>query len=461
MATGYVEISPATDDAPFALKATLTATGGSWPTATYSFLLIAWDDPQEQDPEQARFLNNAWGVTPATASGLGPAVIDGVTTGAGDNDIVTISWTPPRRRPDHYALYVQQAATYDLTNPGTRLTPEGTTQNGYIPGWATSVALTAKTNFLETRSARIKTINTNTSYVVYGNHALYLYQGASVNAYDGDGGSGVTAHTLDGGFPDLAIDTGGADTITTAYEGATRSTANWLQYELGLFKLETGTGLSLNAGVRLSLLTDMQAETRQSQGRDYNGRNVPLAYTTDDEITKIVFQCTHGGIAQIVSGAWTESSAAAGLATLHRWRRNRIPLLFTITTSGSQSNLNIARGVIQDINEWGHSHVQGNQRIEITVDIDRTYNSFQSAPLKRYAISAVQTSPGRFTIDGDHRKDFPEGAKLFVRGSTGNTNSAFFAVSSTELSSGNTRIYVTTTPVAGMADATLELIDVP
>jgi len=105
-----------TDDDPV----TADGAAGSWTANTYSFLVAAWYYDDETDTEYAGWSNGIqanWN-----------------NVSVGNNEIVHINWTQAGKRPHHYSVYFQQAAAYDLTDPGTKVAEiDGSLSSADIP----------------------------------------------------------------------------------------------------------------------------------------------------------------------------------------------------------------------------------------------------------------------------------------------------------------------------------------
>lgn len=166
-------------DAPFAIQATAAGAAGSWAAETYSFLLVAWDSADETDDEYARCVN--WGAQ-LSSGVIYPSVYNGLVVTA--NQTVTLTWTAPRRRPHHYAVYVQTAATYGFEDNGSKILPAAANRvNGDIPGWATSVVLPNSTHVQRSRQVPADASAVDDSYRVNGNRFIGLHAGTVVSPY--------------------------------------------------------------------------------------------------------------------------------------------------------------------------------------------------------------------------------------------------------------------------------------
>jgi hypothetical protein len=415
-------------------------------TARYFFLLVAWDDPKEEDWHRARYLNQKLSLgtilsTPPTSLHLSRSV-EAFAPGAGDDDIITLTWAAPRHLPHHYTVYYQMrepaSSGFDIGEIGTKIRPSsGTTQALEIPKWATSAVFGDPTAVTESRWAAVAATSTNTYYEVHGNHAVHLFSFAPYQIFP----NGATGNTS--GVP-LTRFVGGAERTRIPVSSTTASQKE-IAYTHGPVSF---SGQSVTGGpvVALSLVTGFEPEWRDQHGMSYNGRNVELAYAGGADIGRVVVQCTHGGLSfddnensQLVnSGA---GSGGEALAYLHKCLHDKIKLLVGYTTSGSEVFTNEGYVCsVERINELGLTAIQANQRIEIELKIESIERSLYE--YGEYRISAADTGvndAGYFTVVGDKRAFFPAGTRFEVRDSTG--NDGLYYVRSSSLSSSNTRIY--------------------
>jgi hypothetical protein len=401
-------------DGPWGLSVALTATGGSWNTDNYAILLVAWDDPLEEDFTLARMCNqpglaaegNSFDTTSYTS-------VTTFTTGAGDNDIVTLSWTPPRRLPHHYTAYVNVGALISGTLAGDtwiKIRPSsGTTQALEIPGWATSAVFANRTSVTETRHARIRLTSANAYYEIEGAHGLALYDGAS---YSTDAAGAATTNGVPvGRFVDN-------EERTRVNESATGVSETLLTYTHGPGKWTNSEYTILpHTLVTLTLTTAFVPEWREKNGIDFKGSNIELAYVGGADVARAVLQCTHGGLS-LVSGYYSQTTGAAALAYLHKLRRLAQPVALTYKNSSNSEIYNNAvyYGTIEEINELGYVAVQDNQRIEIVFKLDSL--DIQSSDHQAFAIVGADKSSLYFDVAGDKRSMFPAGTKFEVSGST-------------------------------------------
>lgn len=438
-------------DGPYAVYATTTATGGSWAASTaYAFIIIAWDDPLEQDWNLARFLCNvpdpAGGVTIGGAFGATATI----TTGAGNDDIVNLNWQAPRRLPHHYTVYYQAASSFSYSTLATKIQPSsGTTQNGEIPGWATSAVFANSTAVSETRSVAIRATSANAYYDLDGNIAISLYSGQT---YVPRPAGGVPTFNDD---PNVLFAANGER--TRAYETSTAVGQSFIEYAHGPIMLQ-GIGHS-SPWVQLTLVTGLETQFREKQAAAFDGRPLELSYINGSDIIALAAEFTHGGIGFYSTGAaLATSTRAEALAFLDKCRRLAIPLaLEYLPTSTEVYSGQRFYVTIEEINERGYTQIQANDRIRITFKVWRTDN-YRTAPAP-LVVTAVSTGSKYFQVAGDKRYLFPAGTRIEIIRSTG--NDGLYGVASTALSGGNTRITVTNPFGDSTADGYIRIWDTP
>lgn len=448
-------------DAPFGIWAALTTSGGTWPTASYVLWLIAWDDPLEQDWTRARFQNalvhgapNAFGVINNTIS-----YID-LTTGAGDNDIVTLYWTAPRRKPHHYTLYFvsgKSISGIDGTEVWQKIRPSsGITQALEIPDWATSAVFANVTPVTESRMAIIRTISGNAYYEIEGNHAFPLYGGASYTTV------AVGAQVTNGAPVGRFVSN---EERTRVNESTAAIGQTYLKYNHGAFGNAWNYILGSDFEVTLNPVTGMVAQTRQIYDTDFAGQSILLAYMTNGDLETIVFECTHGALS-LNSTYYTQTDSASALALLDKHRRLGIPLsMWYLEPGGGTTSIYgpvIYYGVLEDNNERGYTNIQANQRIQFRFKV--TSIEYQSSDHAGYVIvtatSGTGLGGGSIVIGGDHTAEFISGTKIMIIGST--ANDGVYAVHSSQITgSTSTQVFISGTLPDGTDDGFVRIWDQP
>ena len=450
---GTLEITP-NFDAPFACSAATAGSGGSWAADAsdpgYSFLIVAWDDPREEDWHRARFRNR----TMFGTIGGGPyySMVNDVQTAA--NDIVTLYWTPPRRRPHHYTVYFQSSvASFAFSTRGKKIRPSsGTTQALEIPGWATSAVFANGTEVTENRIAIIRSTVTNTYYEVAGNHAISLGNGNNYNIYPA--ASAATWNDT----PQVLFS--GNEERTRGIEGSTTAAQTHLSYVHGPIYLQSAVASS--STLTLSLLTDMPIVRRESIGTDFTGRAVELAYVNDCDPQTITLECTMGGTSIGVVDAWATGARAEAFALLHKYRRFKIPLCIKYTAAGTEMYSGLAYyGIIEDVSPVGYTNVQSDVRIRIQFKVESVEYELNDRPA--YAINTATVGSGgtkTITINGDHQAEFITGTKFEIVGSTGN-DGMYVCSSNSDITAGVTGVYVYPAIVDGTDDGYIRIWDQP
>lgn len=419
-------------------------------TAKYFFLLIAWDDPREEDWNRARYQNSKIGLfslDPLSISNYISRSVDGITPGAGDNDILSFTWAAPRKKPHHYTLYYQMrepaSSGFDHDEIGTKIRPSsGTTQALEIPGYATSAIFGSPAAVSEERWAAVRTTVTDTYYEISGNHAISVYDGATYRIYP------VASGVISNGDP--TINFAGNEERTRIPETVTNPSQRVIGYTQGPIHLQNGKSYG---SLTVSLVTGFDPERRELNGTSYHGRSVPLSYAGGADVTRIAFECTHGGLQANSSGPWVTTgagSAAQALAQLHKYMDCKIPVAVRYAPGSTEVYTGAAYiGTIEKINDLGYTSVQANQRIVVEMKI--TGMEYALDDYGEYKISAADAGvndAGFFTIIGDKTAEFVAGTRFEVRESTG--NDSLYSVRSASLNSSNTRIY----PEGGVLDAT-------
>lgn len=455
MSTGTLSIF-LKPDAPFGLYAQLTATGGSWPTGDHAVLLVAWDDPREEDWTCARLINaEPFSFIGKDFGGLNQVLSStGFTTGAGDNDIVTLNWKAPRRRPHHYTAYLQTGSTtFNTASVALKIRPSsGATQGLEIPGYATSAVFANATSRIETRVAAIHGTSINSYYEIEGNHGLHLFNGASYTVRP-VGGLMTTNGNPAGRFV-------GNEERTRVSESATTGNQTHLEYVHGLGIWQLADQVTELIAITISIATGLEVTYRDKHSTAFDGQNVEIAYINNADIERVTFECTHGGLSSIVTGYYAQTDAAASLRKLHKLRTLAIPVLLIYQEAASTEIYSpvIYSGTIERINELGYSHIQDNQRIQFDLKIDRVYT--QSSQHAAYAIVTATVAGSSLVIVGDHTAEFIDGTKLEIIGSTG--NDGLYAVSSSQITgSTSTQIFLYNPLLDGADDGHIRIWDQP
>lgn len=413
------------EDPPCGLAISLSP-GGGGSAATLSFLLVAWDDPDEKDISLARFsksleeaqTNNpdsVWGGTTQT-------FISRISKSIELNDIATISWTAPRRKPHHYALYYQAAASYDLTKVGIKILPSGSMVNGNIPGYATSLALPARAAAATYYTARTHTwiapcaIDTVNHYIdLRGNWMGYFENGTS-SIYEAQT---VTTRLVTAKA--LYFDRGGEYTRLTLSAGPTAGItyASIVVPSSGLFcPWDSGGGVGIEQ-IILSPTQDIEHQPRDLSVLDLNGLPVARSFTQDNLDEAMIIRAPYTSVV-VKPSAQTSAISGGAIYWLHKWRRWRRPVEVRVYESDTTivHGTDRWRGVIADVNEYQIPGAQDKDEVQVTFRAHKfrpSYYDFGGWP-----VIAVTAGAATCVINGPYDPRLVAGARVWIAKSTGN-----------------------------------------
>lgn len=371
-------------DAPFAIRASAAGAAGSWAADTFSFLLVAWDSPDETDDEYARCVN--WGAG-LTSGNIYPSVYNGLVVTA--NQTVTLTWTAPRRRPHHYAVYVQDAATYSFDVNGQKILPAAANRvNGDIPGWATSVVLPNATHVQRQRQVPADASAVDDSYRVDGNRFLSLHAGTVVSPYPTGGIQNIDD-------VEVGVDSGGEFTkafVTSAVIG----TDTALLYTESPIRLSTFSG-ALEAiehlhRVTLDPVTGFDPGPLDFTTRTHKGfltRNAQALPRSQDSIQLTL---------EYISMHWTApgvtlESGGAAMAQLCKWMEMGIPLLMSVTQDNGNAVYYRSWVVtLIGVNDFGFTDMHMVDQIELLLNVEQSFQT--DLPYEYWTILAGTATDG-------------------------------------------------------------------
>lgn len=423
----YVYLIEATD-APCGLTMTSTGHTGAGPATTnYSFLLVAWDDPEEKDLSRARFVNHTPYFPAPYGSGTGTltaickyenlAYVKAGTT----NDTVTASWTPPRRAPHHYSFYRQVAGTYTLTTLGNKVKPLSTTlKNGDIPGNATSATLatsaidfTSVGTISHTYYARVADLDT-TNHIAYlmGNHlGTIKAAGGTITEFPSTIARTTSAATLSWG---QGSGGGGERTKVTLTAGPTAAQTYFL--------ITGGQFYALSVTPQTSVLLDptiwLETQARELTVPDLNGRMLKrsiLNTAVDDVIT---IKAPYTGM-NIYAPGGAPALDGGALYQLQKWRKDA-QLLWLVVVMDTDWVCGPGQWTvtIKDVNEYQLPEISDFEAVQI----DLKPESYLPATYDYGYANIVAVTAGAATvgIQGPADPRMVPGARVWIAGSTGN-----------------------------------------
>lgn len=371
-------------DAPFAIRASAAGAAGSWAADTYSFLLIAWDSADETDDEYARCVN--WGVGLSSAD-VYPSIYNGLAVTL--NQTVTLTWTAPRRRPHHYAVYVQAAASYQFDENGEKILPAAANRvNGDIPGWATSVVLPNSTHVQRSRQVACDAIATDDSYRVNGNRFIGLHAGTVVSPYPTGGLQNIDD-------VELGIDEGGEFTkafVTTTVVG----TDSALLYTESPIRLADFDGtldpVQHLHRVTLDPVTGFDPASVDFTTRSHKGFLSRMAQTLPYSQESIRLTVEY------ISMFWTAPSISLepgghAMAQLCKWMEMGIPLLMNVEQdTGNAVYYRSWVVYLLGVNDYGFEHMHMADQIELLLKVERSFET--DTPYEYWAITGGTATDG-------------------------------------------------------------------
>lgn len=402
----------------------LIVTGSGSGTAR-SYRIMAWDTPEEIDLQNARWAD---------------------TKSESENHVyttVTFNWTPPKRKPHHYSIYMVAAATIGGSSVVNKILPASGLVNGNIPGYATTCTIASPgTGITEARNIPVDAVNVGTkTYTLRGDWTGLLYVAAGVTP---DGGAPTTVTALDLTWTEQGVCT---EVTTTAAPGGAET---FLTITLGLMT----TNSASNIAVIMYPTQSLSIEPRERLTRDMNGYDVPVSLLNVCPISGIEALVPHGSFTYTGGLAGT-ASAAAALYRLNQWHKNRNMISIFCETDSDVVRFPGEfpyRGYIDFVDSLGlRGFDTGPIRVRIRVNEFFDSTDYQGY----YVITAASTANDTFTISGDYTKIFRENVKFNVVDST--SNDGFYAVESRVYSGGNTVITITGEVPSNTGDGSIHL----
>lgn len=443
------------EDAPCGLIC--TASGGSGgSTQSVSLLLVAWDDPEEKDVTLARYINKLYS---GAAFGGGPSyysIYEGLTyrSGGASDDTISLSWTPPRRRPHHYAVYIQTAAaTWDDAALGNKILPATGTVNGNIPGYATSASFA---NITARHANLICGAEFGSEDVT--NHYMYP-QGNLCGLIDPNPGTTILEYP--GGTSRTCT---AAKLMFSDYGERTRLTLNaGPNTGQGGVILNGGVIYSLAAShaqvVSLSLITGFDHTPRDTMTRDLNGRPIARSFLDNAHDDSITVSVPYTGISLACGDLVTSpDTTGGGLIVLNKWRKWRIPVRLYVIDSPSALDIALGTepalgadmwiGYIEDVNDYQLPYISSFDEVQVRFRLTRQYS--REHDFGGRDITNIDIATKTWTISGTPSTWMIAGNRMWVQGTT--DNDGVYVISSVTASVNSVAIVTTTAPVSTTAD---------
>lgn len=420
MATVYSYLTPAADP-PCGLAISLTP-GGGGSAATLSFLLVAWDDPDEKDITLARFY-----AQPATGNSLGGwgggarTHYSRISKSIELNDIATITWTAPRRKPHHYALYYQAAASYDISNTGVKILPN-TLVNGEIAGTATSLTLPAR--------AAATTYYTGRDWIWFApcdidtvNHYMDV-RGNWMGYFDPDGGTFLlekqTGTTRQVSAKALYYFRGGEYTRFTVAAGPTAGT-DYAAISVPSTGLFCPTSIAASqCQILFSPTLDIVHQSRESSTLDISGNVVSRSYINNSPDTMLQISIAYTDIFALPHLASPSRLDGGALYQLAKWKRWGCELDYIVneSTYATPHGTDRWRCVIEDVNDYQQPDMVDKDSIMLTLRASHFYPAYYD--YGGWLITSVTAGAATCVIKGPLDKRLVAGARVWIINSTGN-----------------------------------------
>ncbi len=397
---------------------------GAIANGNHGFLVIAWYSKEETDINFAQALNSPppSGSVSATTYNAFIAV-----TTAGADDTITLTWTPPKRIPNHYSFYYANALTMTRgTTVMQKVLPIPTDRvYGNVPGWATRAVfkdVTAQSAVggisSEVRVVQVDSVDTvNDTYTIRGDYRLALYEGAVFNQNDGGGNQ--------------TVDTGGA-TLTWGANGVQTvipitGTVNASATRLAITVSRIVYPANYLTTVQLNPLNEWSMVPREQNLMDIHGRLARKSFFTDCPYEGSSFALSKANGALVTHGQ-TLGMAAANYQ-LHLWASHSIPVEAVCTAdAGVVHAYRLFRGMLAAPNDTGLAGQHGVEDLRFSMTFDEYRDSNNG--FVWYDIQGSDDSPDSFTILGDYTDVFYEGRRFFVSDSASGDNDGLFVVQS-------------------------------
>lgn len=434
------------DDPATGLACTVSP-GGGGSAATLSFLLVAWDDPDEKDINLARFAINITSGNSGKSWADAGAHVASISKSVELNDLVTITWTPPRRRPHHYALYYQAAASYSLANPGIKILPS-TLYQGEIPGYARTLTLPARAAAATYYTARTWTwvvpcaIDTTNHYIdIRGNWMGYFKTGTSV-VYEGQT---ITNRQVDAKA--LYYDRGGEYTRLTVAAGPTVGTT-YVSINVPSSGLFCPVSYSAaQTSVIFSPTRDMEHQSREMTAMDITGNTVQRSYMNNSPDTMIELYIDYTAVVVSPSAATPRLDGGA-LYQLAKWRRwgRELDLIISESDSSIPHGCDRWRVTIEDINDYQIPGVKDKDEIKLILRPNAFYPAYYD--YGGWLVTDVTAGAATCVITGPYDRRLVAGAKVWIMNSTG--NDGLYVISSVSIGTNSHTLTFTT----ALADST-------
>lgn len=435
------------DDPPVGLAITLSP-GGGGSAATLSFLLVAWDDPDEKDASLARFA-----MSPIAGNSLKQwagtmSYVSRISKSIELNDLATITWTPPRRRPHHYALYYQAAASYDLSDLGIKILPS-TLVNGNISGATNTLTLPARAAAATYYTARACSwfvpcgIDTGNHYInVRGNWLGYFKVNTSTILEE----QSATARTVTAKA--LYYDAGGEYTQLTVSAGPTAGIAfaKIAISSAGLF-CPGSAGAATNS-VLFSPTRDIDHQARDHSAIDISGNSVTRSYLNNCPDDMLTIHADYTAVL-VAPGGVTPRIEGGALYQMQKWRRWNRELALVVAENDSTipTGADRWRGTIADTNDYQMPGAQDKDEIAITFKPTHFYPGYYD--YGGWTIIAVTAGAATCEITGPLDSRLVAGARVWIVNSTG--NNGLYVIASVAASA-NSHILTFTTLLASSTD---------
>jgi hypothetical protein len=454
MANNWIYIRPELDP-PFAFAVTRAGGSGHWNVHAHaSFLLIAWDTKEEFDLTFARCFTIPYdkeSVNEENANRI-YTIFENLAVTA--DDTLTFTWTPPRRRPDHYCIYYQTTSTFDPSLPATKILPSSGLVDGNIPGYATSCAIAWETAITCMFQIDCSTNTTTETYLIRGNRTACLYAGAQIVPYP----AGGAPQTLTSAYPVLTVAQGERTQLTVAAATAGTTSIRFQSGHVSILAVDTNDQHPSYPQI-LFFYPDAHHDLTENTNLDILGLSYKKSTISGLQfgtlrITNPIGPGLMGFMGANQAGANTYEDQDYACYYLQKWRDAGLPVEVYIAGGTPDSRyVGYWYGVITDAPHWATQDAQDDNEISVSIKINHT--QCMDIDLGYWGIVAKDAGANTISINGDHTALLVSGAKIRTVGST--ADNAIWAVAFSTYTGGNTVITVTGDITDATGDGRVEL----